>query len=206
MIASHKNLPIYEAFVDTEDTGMAVVSLVDEGAIESDFLAFDKQKEMLRFSVQDEEQRMLLGAVMIPEKLIYRRDEEGFEYYIKYSKETIEKMNEKYFANLACNNVDTNHSFELVDGVTLVQAFIKNTDKGINPTGFEDLPDGTLFYQYHVTSDEVWEGVKDGTWHGFSLAGTFNVRPVELKKQTNELEEIEDLLNKIENKLNKRIK
>lgn len=201
MIASHNNLPIYEAFVDGENTGMAVVSLVDEGAIESDFLAFDKQQEMLRFSVQNEEQRMVLGPVMIPEKLIYRR-EDDFEYYIKYSKETIERMNEKYFASLACNNVDTDHSFELVDGVTLVQAFIKNTDKGINPAGFEDLPDGTLFYQYHVTSDEVWEGVKDGTWNGFSLAGTFDVRPVELRKQ-NVIDDIYTLVEKINNKINK---
>ena len=202
MIASHNNLPIYEAFVDGENTGMAVVSLVNEGAIESDFLAFDKQQP-LKFSVQDEEQRMVLGAVMIPELLIYRRDSDGFEYYIKYSKETIAKMNEKYFASLACNNVDTDHSFELVDGVTLVQAFIKDTEKGINPAGFEDLPDGTLFYQYHVTSDEVWEGVKDGTWHGFSLAGNFNVRPVELQKQ-NVINDIYDLVEKINNKINKK--
>ena len=202
MVATHNNLPIYEALVDGDGAGMYCVSLVDDPAIESNFLAFDKQKP-LKFSVEDEEQRMVLGAVMVPDMLIYRRDEEGFEYYIKYSKETIAKMNEKYFASLACNNVDTDHSFELVDGVTLVQSFIKDTEKGINPVGFEDLPDGTLFYQYHITSDEIWEGIKDGTWKGFSLAGYFNVKEVELHK-TNILDDIEDLLKKIENKLNKK--
>lgn len=199
MIESHNNLPVYEALVDGEDTGMVVVSLVDYPAIESDFIAFNKQSEMLRFSVEDEEQRMVLGAVMIPEKLIYRRDENGFEYFIKYSKETIHQMAEKYFAKLNVNNVDTNHNFELVEGVTLVQAFFKNIDKGINPVGFEDLPDDTLFFQYHITNNDIWEGVKDGTWNGFSLAGTFDIKPVELRK--NILDEIEGLLEKIQNKI-----
>ena len=100
MIASHNNIPIYEAIIDSEDAGMVVVSLVGEGAIESDFMAFDKMKEPLRFSVENEEQRMVLGAVMIPEKLIYRETVDGFPYYVKYSSATIHKMAEKYFAEL----------------------------------------------------------------------------------------------------------
>ena len=160
---------------------MIVVSLVDAPAIESDFLAFNKQ-ETLQFSIQDEEQRMVLGPVMIPGKLIYRETADGMPYYIKYEADTIHKMAEKYFADRNINNVDTDHSFELVDGVTLVQAFFKNVEKGINPVGFEDLPDDTLFFQYHVNSDEIWNGVKEGTWKGFSLAGTFDVVPVELQK------------------------
>ena len=205
MIASHNNIPIYEAIIDSEDAGMVVVSLVGEGAIESDFMAFDKMKEPLRFSVENEEQRMVLGAVMIPEKLIYRETLDGFPYYVKYSSATIHKMAEKYFAELNQNNVDTDHSFNLVDGVTLVQAFFKNTAKGINPVGFEDLPDDTLFFQYHVLNNEVWDGIKAGTWNGFSLAGTFDIVPVEMANQEpSELDQIEDLLNKIENKLNKK--
>lgn len=174
-------IPCYRATIDSEDAGMYVVSLVDEPAVEVDFLAFNKQKS-LEFKVQDEEQRMCLGVVMRPNYPMYRRDESGFEYYIEYSPETIHQMCEKYFAELNINNVDTNHSFELIDGVTLVQAFFKDVEKGINPVGFEDLPDDTLFFQYHITNDEIWEGVKDGTWKGFSLAGYFNVEPIELKK------------------------
>lgn len=181
MIDSFNGIPIYKAALDSEDSGMIVVSLVDAPAIESDFLAFNKQ-EKLQFSIQDEEQRMVLGAVMIPNRLIYRETADGMPFYIKYEADTIHKMAEKFFAERNINNVDLNHSFELVEGVTLVQAFFKNVEKGINPVGFEDLPDDTLFFQYHVNSDEIWNGVKEGTWKGFSLAGTFDVVPVELKK------------------------
>ena len=197
-----KKLPIYRATIDnTDDTGMFVVSLVDEPAVEVDFLAFDKQAQPLEFAIQDEEQRKVLGVVMIPNKLIYRRDASGFEYLIKYEPDTIHQMVEKFFRDVNPNNVDTDHSFELVDGVVLSQAFFINREKGISPKGFEGLPDDTLMFEYHVLNDEVWAGIKDGTWKGFSLAGYFNVEPVEMKKQPTVLDDIEDLLTKINNKL-----
>lgn len=196
-------LPLYRATVGEGDgTGMFVVSLVDSPAVETDFLAFNKQ-EKLQFKVEDEEQRKVLGVVMRPNFPMYRETEEGEGYYIEYDAQTIHKMAEKFFRNCNVNSVDTDHSFELVDGVTLSQAFFKNEEKGINPAGFEDLPDDTLFFEYHITSDEIWDGVKDGTWKGFSLAGTFNIEPVEFSKKTPTiLDEIEDLLNKITSKIN----
>lgn len=199
-------IPCYRATVDTDDAGMYVVSLVDEPAVEVDFLAFDKQQPIM-LSIQDEEQRMVLGVVMRPNYPMYRRDESGFEYYIEYSPETIHRMAEKFFATTNVNSVDTDHNFELVEGVTLVQAFFKDVNKGINPVGFEELPDDTLFFQYHITNDEIWEGVKNGTWKGFSLAGYFNVEPITASKQEpeqkdNVLDDIQSLLEKIINKLN----
>lgn len=195
-------LPLYKATVgDGDGTGMFVVSLVDSPAVETDFVAFAKQ-ECLQFKVEDEEQRKVLGVVMRPNFPMYRETEEGEGYYIEYDAETIHKMAEKFFRNCNVNSVDTDHSFELVDGVTLSQAFFKNEEKGINPAGFEDLPDDTLFFEYHITSDEIWDGVKDGTWKGFSLAGTFNIVPVEMSKKTpTVLDEIDGMLDKIMNKL-----
>lgn len=200
MISSYNGIPIYKATLDSEDTGMVVVSLVDAPAVDSEFLAFNKQ-ELMKFSIQDEEQRMVLGVVMVPEKLIYRETADGLPFYIKYEADTIHKMAEKFFETRDVNAVDTDHSFQLVDGVTLVQAFFINREKGIDPKGFEDMPDDTLMFQYHIKNDEIWEGVKNGTWKGFSLAGTFDVVPVELSKKTNVLDEIESLINKINNKL-----
>ena len=199
MIAQYNHIPIYRASVDGEDTGMVVVSLVDAPAIESDFLAFSKVEEV-RLSIQDEEQRKVLGAVMVPGKLIYREMSDGTPYYLSFDADTIHKMAERYFQSQNVNNVDTDHSFELVDGVTLTQAFYKNEAKGINPAGFEDLPNDTLFFEYHITNDEIWDGVKDGTWKGFSLAGTFDIEPVQLSKK-NILDDIQDMLNKLQNRL-----
>ena len=208
MITKYRGLPLYRATVSNDDeTGFWVVSLVDAPAVETDFLAFDKQVP-LEFKVEDEEERMVLGVVMRPNYPMYRVSENGEGYYLEFDAQTIHQMTEKFFQRVNPNNVDTDHSFELVDGVTLTQAFFKNVEKGINPAGFEELPDDTLFFQYHITSDEIWEGVKDGTWKGFSLAGTFNIEPVEFSmkvedKATNVLDEILSLVEKISNKLKK---
>lgn len=199
-----KKLPIYRATIDdTDNTGMFVVSLVDEPAVDVNFFAFDKQEEQLEFAIQDEEQRMVLGVVMRPNYPMYRRFKD-IECYVEYTPETIHLMAEKFFATMNVNSVDTDHSWELVDGVTLVQAFFKDTEKGIDPKGFEDMPNDTLFFQYHITSDEIWQGVKEGKWHGFSLAGAFNVEPIEAKKEEPKddvLGDIQSLLEKINNKL-----
>lgn len=199
-----KKLPIYRATIDdTDNTGMFVVSLVDEPAVDVNFFAFDKQEEQLEFAIQDEEQRMVLGVVMRPNYPMYRRFKD-IECYVEYTPETIHLMAEKFFATMNVNSVDTDHSWELVDGVTLVQAFFKDTEKGIDPKGFEDMPNDTLFFQYHITSDEIWQGVKEGKWHGFSLAGAFNVEPIEAKKEEPKddvLGDIQSLLEQINNKL-----
>lgn len=197
-------IPVYRATVDdTDSTGMVLVSLVNEAAVEVDFLAFSKSEPMA-FAVQSEEQRKVLGVVMRPDFPIYRETPEGMPFYVEYDAETIHRMAEKFFATMNINSVDTDHSFELVDGVVLTQAFFKNVEKGINPTGFESMPDDTLFFEYHITSDDIWTGVKNGTWKGLSLAGKFSLEPVEFEKvepKPNILDEIEDLLKKINNKL-----
>lgn len=200
MISSYNGIPVYKAMLDSEDTGMVVVSLVEDPAVESEFLAFGKQ-EKLQFSITNEEQRKVLGVVMVPDKLIYRETADGMPYYIKYEASTIHKMAERFFQEMNVNNVDTDHSFELVEGVVLTQAFFKNTEKGINPAGFEDLPDDTLFFEYHILNDEIWQGIKEGQWKGFSLAGTFDVVPVEMSRKENVLDEIESLIEKINNKI-----
>ncbi len=195
------NLPLYQATIDnSEDTGMFVVSLVEFPAIEKSFMAFSEQKE-LKLSVVDEEKQMVFGPVAIADMPIYRRDADGYEYYIMYTKETIAKMVEKYFEHGFQNNVDVEHNFELQPGVILTQAFIKDTEKGIAPTEYPDVSDGSLFFQFHITDNELWEKVKAGEVTGFSLAGTFGVEPV---RENNKKENYMKMkLNKIKTALQK---
>lgn len=194
------NIPVYKALVKDEDEGMFVVSLVDFPAIERDFVAFDKQ-EPICLAIQDAEEQKVLGPVMIPDFPIYRRNKDGFEYYIVYEAETIKAMAEKFFAERRVNDVDTQHNFELEDGVVLTQAFFKDTEKGINPQGFEDLPNGTLFFEYHITDQELWNRVVSGELKGFSLAGVFDIEPQAEAEALSVLGEIDELITKIENKL-----
>jgi hypothetical protein len=176
-------LPIYRAIVgDDVETGMITISLVDAPAVEVDFLYFNEDKKPLSFAVEDEEQRKVLGVVMTADSPIYRRDDSGYEYYIVYDRQTIEKMAEKYLRYNKQNNVDLNHSFELEEGIYLNEFFIKDTAKGINPTGFEQVNDGSLFAIFHVVNDDVWNAIKEGTFKGFSLSGYFDSELVQFNK------------------------
>lgn len=172
-------LPIYRAIVnETDETGMTTISLVDTPAVEQDFFYFNEDKQMLTYAIETEEQRKVFGLVMCCDTPIYRRTSEGYEYYIFYDRKTIEFMAEKYLKLNRQNNVDLQHSFELEDGIFLNEIFIKDTEKGINPKGFEEVKDGSLFATFHVQNDEVWTSIKEGTFKGFSLSGLFETELV----------------------------
>lgn len=186
----YKGLPLYRAEIGADDTttGMFVISLVDSPATMSDFMAFNEDKRLMTYNVESDEKRQVFGLVMAADMPIYRRDKDGFEYYITYSKETIALMAEKYLKMSMQNNVDTQHSFELEDGIFMNQLFVKDTEKGVSPKGYEDYKDGSLFAQFHIANDGVWEDIKKGTYKGFSLAGVFNVEPKEDDKNNNKEE------------------
>ena len=181
------------------ESGMYCISLVDAPATQSNFIAFSEDKELLKYSVQDEEQRRVFGLVMSCDTPIYRRDNSGYEYYIFYDRKTIELMAEKYLKLNRQNNVDLQHSFELEDGIFLNEIFIKDSERGIAPKGFETVKDGSLFATFHVLNDKVWEAIKEGTFKGFSLSGLFYAEETFNKQQNNnksimKLEKIKTIL------------
>ena len=169
-------LPVFDALVPDEDTGMLKISLVDLPAVMSDFLVFNEQRMVQMYTIQDEEKRLVYGVVMRADFPIYRKDDRIGEYYIVYKADTIRKMAEKYLADGLQNEVNVMHSTD-VEGVQMVQYFIKDSARGVNPTGFEDIADGSLFAEFHILNDDVWEAVKDGTYKGFSLEGVFDFIP-----------------------------
>lgn len=197
-----KDLPIFQANVDEEGTGMFVVSLVEEPAVEVSWQLFDKAKQT--FKVENPDLQLITGVVMLADTPIYRYDPTYGEYYIVFSKDTIEKMVQKFFKEGYQENVDNDHNFNLIDGIELQQAFIKDTEKGISPKGFEDVPEGSLFFTYKVTSDELWEKVRTGSWTGFSLAGTFDMEQAFAKVVDKDEEEILNLIQTLKERILKK--
>lgn len=183
------DLPLYKAVIDMDDqeTGIKCISFVEFPATESNFQYFADNKQLIKYSVQNEEQRKVLGLVMSVDQPIYRRTDDGFEYYLVFDKKTVAQMAEKMFKQNNQGNFDTEHNFEFEEGITMTQCFLKDSEKGIVPTGFEEYADGSLFAELHVENDDVWQAVKDGTYAGFSLAGNFNIVRAndEFNKQTN---------------------
>lgn len=172
--------PVYNAIIGDNSQGMDKISLVDYPAVMSDFVKMHRAEEakQVLLSVQDEEKRLVYGVIMRADFPIYRKDEKLGAYYIIYKADTIRQMAEKYLADGKCNNVNLMHEDGSdVEGVQMVQYFIKDADKGINPVGFDNIADGSLFGEFHITNDEVWEKVKDGTYRGFSLEGWFDLVP-----------------------------
>lgn len=179
------NLPIFYCEIIDSDEGLKAISFVEHPANESDFICFSEQEE-LKFEIQDEEQRIVSGVIMQPDKPIYRRDPDGREYYVVFSKDTIFKMAEKFFRDSMQNNITADHN-RVVDGINLVEMFIKDSSKGIIPN-YVDCPDGTLMGTYKVNNEEIWQSIKKGSFKGFSLEGLFT-----LERQSDEYEELKEI-------------
>lgn len=173
-------IPVYKAIIDSENEGIFKVSLVDYPAVESNFVAFKKEAEALKFKIEDEEQHLLTGVVMRCGFPIYRRTDDNFEYYIVYDAETIKTMAQKMLEDNAQNNINLMHEDGTdVDSVKMLEIFIKDSEKGVSPVGFEEIEEGSLFATYKVESDDLWQQIKDGDFKGFSLEGYFSLMPTD---------------------------
>ncbi len=174
--AKIQGLPVYEAVIPDQECGMMAISLVDDPAVESNFLAFSKVRQM--YSIQDEARQIVRGVVMRADFPIYRNQPPQGEFFVIYKPETIRFMAEKYLSESRQNNVNLMHdSDSFVKGVKMIQMFIKDTGAGIVPSGFDDIADGSLFAEFHITDPEIWAEIKAGTYRGFSLEGVFLLEP-----------------------------
>ena len=169
-------LPIYEALINDETDGVYAISLVSEGATQVDWLCFNTDDKLHQFAIDNEEEHILAGVVMVADTPIYRRNDNGYEYYITYSRDTIKILAEKMLKDNTFNSIDIQHNGEYLPKglVNLRELFIKDTDKGICPSYFENVPDGSLLCTYKVNDDELWEICKNGGLNSFSLAGYFS--------------------------------
>lgn len=199
----NKNIPIYQAIIEDEETGMFTISLVDEPAVKSNFLCFKKDHKIENFKVENEEKRLISGVIMRPDFPIYRINKYGEEYYVTFSRETIAKMTEKWLSDGLQSNVNLQHNpNNYVSDVLLKEVYFKDTEKGINPKGFEDIEEGSLFATYHILNEDVWKSIKNGEFNGFSLQGRFkfDIIPNEEDKEYNEIMSMLDRIEKIKNK------
>jgi len=136
-----------------------------------------KQIDRQNFAIQNEEERIISGPLMLADTPIYRNDDNG-EYYVVFTKETIKKIAQRFFKKGYQSNVNLMHEQgNLTEGLTMFESWIKDDKRGIKAMkGFEDVPDGSWFGSFKVDNDEVWQMVKDGKVRGFSVEGQFNYR------------------------------
>lgn len=176
-VATIDGIPVYRVLVDDERDGMVRVSLVDDPAVMSDFVAFDAQKRAQMFAVENEDKRLAFGVVARADFPIFRNDPVNGDHYVIFPADTIREMAQKYLTEGRADRVDLMHDGDDVGGVHLVQWFLKDSAKGVAPAGFDDIADGSLFAEYHVEDDAIWQQIKDGTFKGFSMEVFYTLTP-----------------------------
>ena len=188
-------MKLYELLIDENDlllSGVHALSIVENPAIQSDFIALGDQKPILLAEVNKDKQ-ILMGAALIPDKPIYRKDGDE-EYYVYFSKETIAKTAEAFFRNNNQNNATLEHA-EVLDNMTVFESWIVEDpefDKS-KKYGLE-VPAGTWMVSMKVDDKDVWDNyVKDNKVFGFSIEGKFaNV----LRRESSEMDFSDQVLDK----------
>jgi hypothetical protein len=179
---------IVELILDENSVeGIEAISIVENPAIEEDFIALKNEEVQLA----QIDKQLLVGALLIPNKPIYRRRGED-EYYIYFSKDTIRKAAEMYLMKGNQNNSTLEHQHSL-NGLTLVESWLvedethdKSRKYGLN------VPVGTWMGVVKVNNDEVWNDyVKTGKVKGFSIEGYFIDKMERPKEPLNDFEEEE---------------
>jgi len=162
-----RELPIYDIKLSDESQGVGFISLVDEPAIGVDWIKLSSQAQ-LSFKV-DKEKQLLYGPFLIPNKLIYRSDDKMGEYYVRFSKEEIEKIASKFNEDLNNKNINFQHSDQKVEAFVTQNWMIEGEQDKSHNMGF-DLPEGTWFGGVKIKDESFWiDKVKTDEVKGFSV-------------------------------------
>lgn len=196
----YEGLDIYEAKIENATDGIVAISLVEYPAVESNFVCFNQDREIQKFAIENEDKHLITGVIMLANSPIYRRDGD-YEFYITYSPETIQLMASKMLNDGTFKLNDIQHNGKFIKGLSLVELYIKDEAKGINPSFLNNIPDGSLLATYHCDDDELWNEIKNGDMlNGFSLEGYFGVQKLNNQKQKH------NIMNIIEKFMKKLIK
>lgn len=167
-------MKIYKVKIDdNEELGMDAISLVEFPAVEVDFLAFSKEHRM-ELTQFDEEKREITGVVCLADTPILRKNDQFGVHCILFDKDTIKQMMLRYFKNGFNNKVNIEHKGDLVQGLTMIESYIKDSNRNVSPIEFQDVTDGSWIATFKVENDDIWSSIKeDHTLRGFSLQGWF---------------------------------
>lgn len=206
-----RDLDIFELFIDEEAEmgGIEAISIVENPAIEEDFVVLSSQQ--VKLAEVSKEKRILMGPALIPNKKIYRRSGDK-EYYITFSEDTVRKASQLFLARGKQNNSTLEHE-ETLEDLSVVESWIIEDDKADKSRAYGlNMPVGTWMVSVKVNNDEIWqEFVKTERVKGFSIEGFFtdkqNERPQESIEEQAELSaeqmamlyEVEELMAEVNN-------
>lgn len=169
-------MKLIELIIDDtmELSGIDAVSIVENPAIEENFLALKSDLNEYKFAEVSKDKKIIMGALLVPDKPIYRRDEENGEYYIYFSKDTIRQCMELFFKNGNQSKATFEH-LEEISGLTMVESWIvEDSEKDKSKLYELNVPVGTWMGTIKVDNDVIWNDfIKTGKVKGFSIEGYF---------------------------------
>lgn len=199
---TYNGLPIFRLNVVEGDPGITTISLVEFPAMEMPMVMFNEEKPNMNFSIQDESKHNLLTIIARTDYPILRISQEGNPYYVIFTKEVTEKLCQKLMKEGFSQNISVDHSGKLIDGIQLQEVFLKDISKGINPTGYEDAAEGSLFGVYHITDEKLWKDCLDGKFTNVSLESYFTLEKFnkidnKKNKKKNNMSKLKDMIKKL---------
>ena len=185
-----RKLKNYRVKPSTSD--IYAVSLVEDEAVESGFIALSKQKQPMNFKIHNEEKRMLYGVALRANFPIYRCYDQD-EFYLTFDANAIERLVNKFMSNYGQKSFTIDH-MEPADGIVITESWlVKDTENDkSNALGLENVSEGSWIIGCKINNDEIWQSIKEGRWHGFSIESWIDME---------EIEEFKKINKKIENKM-----
>jgi len=171
----NQNYETYELVLKDAEDEVFALSLVNQPAIQQNFVYFnaDGKREEVKFATADEDKRTIVGPILIPNLKILRLKEDGTPYYVVFSKETVQKLAQKYIKDNNANNITVEHQHSVND-VSLVESWIAESAKYDKARAYGlSVKPGTWMGVFKVENPTVWAKVKSGDYRGISLEGLF---------------------------------
>ena len=169
---------VYEFLINPKDKSlkMSAISLVDSPAMESQFIAFNKQEKPAFVKFIDAKKMIVAGLALIPNKLVFRVDEATGEEYLGYfSENTIEMIMEKFMADATkgvTKNVNLQHDDSMPVKAHLVESYILRSQPmvdAVKAMGITDATLGSWFVSYKFDNENDFRLATSGEFHGFSI-------------------------------------
>lgn len=157
---------------DSLESGVKTISLVDDPAMESMFVAFDKETPRPTYVELKAYEQVVLGIALQPEKPIYRMDEIIGPYYGVFSRETIKKLVHKFHKEQQSNKMNVDHQENGYIDAYMFSDYIVDSELQIEDLKAKGIPDaqiGSWVVSYKIEDKEVFDKVLSGEFNGFSI-------------------------------------
>ena len=176
-----KKLKCYSVGLDSD---VYCISLVNEPAIECNFIYLSKEKPV-QICLTKDEKHIVMGAVLIPDKPIYR-NQNGEEFYIQFSAETIEKLAYQYLAKDRIYSFTQQHE-DVADDIYVVETWLKTSENDKSKDYGIDVPIGSWLMAAKVENEEIWDKIKSNEINGFSIEAFVNLDEIKLNKNNKDM-------------------